>query len=418
LNKANSTKWICFQIGAREHYAIPRALNKNGVLKSLYTDLWFSPNQTPAFLSNAKMNSRFHPDLGEANVGSFNMSAYVLQAKNKLVGTQGWAAILERNSWFQRKCLTKIKNLDIPQDSVFFSYSYAAADLFKLAKSRGLTTVLGQIDPGPLEVRLVHEIEREHGAPLTESPPSEYWDRWNMECELSDLIVVNSVWSRDMLLKSGIAEEKIRVVPLVYEASKTTVRSADANQEDNSILKVLYLGQVIARKGVIELIDAVRQLGEGSVEWTIVGGGDPNLLAQLDSFSNVSVTGQVPRNLAEEYYQSNDVFILPTHSDGFAITQLEAFAYGVPIIASKNCGDVVEHMQTGILLDDVDGSSIVRSVETLLKDSEILPQMKKSVRARKLASIEELGKTLIDLVGPVSVSGISDKARATIQNND
>jgi glycosyltransferase involved in cell wall biosynthesis len=33
--------------------------------------------------------------------------------------------------------------------------------------------------------------------------------------------------------------------------------------------------------------------------------------------------------------------ILPTLSDGFALTQLEALAYGCPVIASQFCGEVV-----------------------------------------------------------------------------
>ncbi len=33
-------KWICSQIGAREHYAIPRVLHRAGKLEFLYTDLW------------------------------------------------------------------------------------------------------------------------------------------------------------------------------------------------------------------------------------------------------------------------------------------------------------------------------------------------------------------------------------------
>ena len=33
-------KWLCAQIGAREHYAVPRALDRVGMLQRLYTDLW------------------------------------------------------------------------------------------------------------------------------------------------------------------------------------------------------------------------------------------------------------------------------------------------------------------------------------------------------------------------------------------
>jgi hypothetical protein len=34
--------WICSQIGAREHYAVPRVLNRAGKLERLYADFWAS----------------------------------------------------------------------------------------------------------------------------------------------------------------------------------------------------------------------------------------------------------------------------------------------------------------------------------------------------------------------------------------
>ena len=63
----------------------------------------------------------------------------------------------------------------------------------------------------------------------------------------------------------------------------------------------------------------------------------------------------VTRKQAAEFYRDADVFILPTLSDGFAITQLEAQAHGLPVIASKNCGKVVENGVNGIILDEPSG---------------------------------------------------------------
>ena len=53
-----------------------------------------------------------------------------------------------------------------------------------------------------------------------------------------------------------------------------------------------------------------------------------------------------------EKYKAADVFILPTLSDGFAITQLEAQAYGLPVISSKTCGGIVENGRNGIILEE------------------------------------------------------------------
>ncbi len=37
-------RWISAQIGAREHYAVPRALHSRGQLAGFYTDYWASPS--------------------------------------------------------------------------------------------------------------------------------------------------------------------------------------------------------------------------------------------------------------------------------------------------------------------------------------------------------------------------------------
>src|SRR5271154_6763621 len=68
--------WICSQIGAREHFAIPRALHQGGRLGMLYTDFWAGP--TLRKMASGKLRplaARFHPDLGapSAAVHSWNV---------------------------------------------------------------------------------------------------------------------------------------------------------------------------------------------------------------------------------------------------------------------------------------------------------------------------------------------------------
>lgn len=55
------------------------------------------------------------------------------------------------------------------------------------------------------------------------------------------------------------------------------------------------------------------------------------------------------RNAAEDFYRRAEIFVVRTMPDGFAITQLEAQAYRLPVIASKFCGKVVENGFDGIV---------------------------------------------------------------------
>jgi hypothetical protein len=69
--------WICSQIGAREHYAIPRVLHRAGKLERLYTD--FSASTPWKLLGKvtgkASLATRCHPELARAQVTAFNLQA-------------------------------------------------------------------------------------------------------------------------------------------------------------------------------------------------------------------------------------------------------------------------------------------------------------------------------------------------------
>lgn len=67
--------WITSQIGAREHYAVPRVLHRAGKLEILYTDIWATaPWRLLGKLSGkSSLATRFHPDLKDAQVRGFNL---------------------------------------------------------------------------------------------------------------------------------------------------------------------------------------------------------------------------------------------------------------------------------------------------------------------------------------------------------
>src|ERR687887_2836809 len=152
-------KWICCQLGAREHYAIPRALRFRELLGCLLTDAWVPPSSLLAKFAAGSLADRFHNDLSHARVIAFNSSAIMFEilARARRVGE--WRTIIERNRWFQRKVASALNSQlsTFRSQAILLSYSYAALEPFRLAKSRGWKTVLLPIDPGPEEERIVAE---------------------------------------------------------------------------------------------------------------------------------------------------------------------------------------------------------------------------------------------------------------------
>ncbi len=342
--------WVVCQIGAREHYAIPRALAGRGELAALVTDFWVSPSSPLAQVK--RLGGRWHEELAEERVEAFNLRMLAFEALRK----KGWEGIMARNSLFQKRALSSLSALKGEQ--TLFSYSYAARDLFREAKSRGWRCVLGQIDPGPEEERVVqaeHERYPELGSSW-EVAPSRYWEEWREEVELADSILVNSEWSRTCLMKEGVAAEKIVIQPLAYSASGEVRK-----KEFTSFCKVLFLGQVNLRKGVGRLLDAMRLLKDEEIELVLAGPSEIDS-SHWSDLPKVTSLGAIPRNEVDAVYQDADLFILPTLSDGFAITQLEAEARGLPLLVSQHCGQVVREGENGWVLSDLEPETIAEAL--------------------------------------------------------
>src|SRR4051812_18289262 len=82
--------WICCQLGAREHYAIPRALHRANRLDRLLTDCWVKPRSLHAATGIAPLSDRYHQDLGSATVSSWTMRSIAFEAKSRLCRLRGW----------------------------------------------------------------------------------------------------------------------------------------------------------------------------------------------------------------------------------------------------------------------------------------------------------------------------------------
>lgn len=384
---ADAGPWITCQIGAREHYVLAAELHRIGRLRRLVTDRWAPPGSLAAGLPGAlgqRLADRYNPALADAPVTHFTGSSLVREMRARLPGAKaGWHKIMADNAWFERRSAAALVRggwLDGQVKPVVFAYSYAALGILQAAKAAGCVTVLGQIDPAVTEEEIVAALP--HGNGRFERTPPGYWPRWRQECALADHIVVNSAWARDGLVQAGIAREKLHVVPLAYAAPPTPQRGpVPATFTAGRPLKVLFLGSLIARKGIHEVIGAARLLAGEPVEFHLVGPGSDALRGELAGMPHVIDHGPVPRGEVPARLVAADLFVLPTHSDGFALTQLEAQAHGLPVIASRRCGDVVQDGVNGALLPEVSAEALAAAVRGYLANPGLLGTQGKAALA-------------------------------------
>ena len=401
-------KWLCCQLGAREHYAIPRALLRVDMLAYLLTDAWVPPSSLLAKICRrgSSLAERFHDTLPDARVKAFNSSLVAFEVLVRARHLRGWTRIIARNRWFQRKVVSFLRSQlsTINYQPILLSYSYTALEPFRYAKAHGWKTLLVQIDPGPEEEAIVaQEAARVRELAADWQPaPSEYWALWREECKLADRIVVNSEWSREALVRRRVPHEKTSVIPLAYEVIRLpdheTMRPQKREYPDRFTferpMRVLFLGLINLRKGVARLLEAARILRDEPVEFWMVGPVEIAHASAIGNAGHVKWFGPVTRKQATEFYRDADVFILPTLSDGFAITQLEAQAHGLPVIASEFCGKVVDNGRNGIVLEEPTAACIAAAVRDCLADADRLRKLAAASRLRAEFTMEALAEQL------------------------
>ena len=385
--------------GAREHFLAARALHRQDMLAALVTD-WYSPVD-PAW---ARRLSFLGPGvtraLGAASADLprsrvIGLNAFGLASRRALrrpTGEHPLAAIGRNDQAFAER----VTALPLPPHNVFFAYSYAALEAIRAAKSRGALTVVDQIDPGRTEWDLVRDEARRWPQYATDEgdPPAGYYERAVAEWREADITVVNSAWSRDALVRQGADPARIEIVPLAFEAEAAPAATRPAAEP----LTVLWIGSVIVRKGIQYLVEAARELAGEPVRFIVAGPIGIRDEAIRAAPPNIQWLGAIPRSDARRLYESAHVFVLPTISDGFAITQVEALAHGLPVIATPNCGDVVRDGETGFLVPARDAKALAAAIRRFIKDPKRATSMRDAcLAAARGFSIDAFGRRLAEI---------------------
>jgi glycosyltransferase involved in cell wall biosynthesis len=395
-------EWICCQLGAREHYAVARSIHRRNALQLLVTDAWVSPGNLLGWLKPG-LSGRYHADLATAEVYARNSSNIAFELRSKLARLTGWPRIILRNKWFQEMAVNRLSRIKPGEGGpVIMAYSYAALDILELARSRGWRTVLGQIDPGPAEEDIVSKLQdaKPRQGSSWERAPKTYWSEWRRECTLADRIVVNSSWSQDALVGEGIPADKIRVVPLAYERQSGALdfrRRYPTSFDEARPLRALFLGQINLRKGIAPLLEAITLLRGEPVEFTLAGDIQVEIPADLRDDPRVKWVGSIPREQTMQFYRDADLFVFPTFSDGFGLTQLEAQAWSLPIITTTFCGKVVEDEKNGWLLPVVTPDAIAQAIRHARQNPKRLQEMSSGAAPADSFGLDRVGQQWLDV---------------------
>ena len=348
------------------------------------------------------MGNRRHPEIEDAKVTSFPADAirnrFRAAFSSEYDGDYGYyryhLAVGERFAQRVRDALRTSSSLNEPTG--FFGFSTGSLETLEWLADRPCQTVIDQISPGRIEHEIVlEESERWPGWATTLPviyPP--FYERLQREWELADRVVVNSEWSKRALQEQNVPGSKICVVPLAYTPPCTEPPNTSIPAPATP-LRVLWLGTVNLRKGIPYLLQAAKMLMNRPIEIRIVGPTQISEWVLQDAPSNVTFVGRVERDQVPNEYQSADLFVLPTISDGFAITQLEAMAHGLPVITTPNCGRVVHDTSDGFIIPPRDADALAEAIAVFDEDRSRIAEMSSSAyRTSHSYTIDQLRQNL------------------------
>ena len=129
------------------------------------------------------------------------------------------------------------------------------------------------------------------------------------------------------------------------------------------IRNFLYVGRLSEEKNLKLLIDVFNSLPD--LKLNIIGfGPQEEVLKKMASF-NISFLGAISNDKISHYYQSNDVFVLPSKSEPWGLVIEEAMNNGLPVIVSNKVGcsiDLVAEDVNGIRFDLDDRNSLKNAI--------------------------------------------------------
>jgi glycosyltransferase involved in cell wall biosynthesis len=160
-------------------------------------------------------------------------------------------------------------------------------------------------------------------------------------------------------------------------------------------LRVLFVGNLIRRKGVHVLLAALRRMPPGAATLTVVGGAsaDP---AYARSLRRQASAGGLSRSVAflgplqgaelAAQYRQHQVLAVPSSYEGFGIAYLEGMGFGLPAVATDRgaAGEVITHGENGFRVPPGDVDALQEILLQLAQQREILAAMGQSARQRFL----------------------------------
>jgi phosphatidyl-myo-inositol dimannoside synthase len=233
----------------------------------------------------------------------------------------------------------------------------------------------------------------------------------------ADFITASSQFTADKAVEMNqLNQEKISVLyPALDEewlksiSKKSQGFDPETSTKKHIILTVARLTESDKQKGIDHVIEALPELLKEfrDLQYVIVGSGDDlprlrQLACDLEIFESVQFRGSISDEELISLYQTCNLFIMPSNTEGLGIVYLEAMAFAKPVISGKYGGssEVVIPGETGYLVPYDDIPAIQNSIRAVLSNPEKASRMGKRGRllVEEKFNLDKMASGIISLL--------------------
>ena len=269
---------------------------------------------------------------------------------NALVGARKEKKSLKRNLWDEVRRAAGIIGGLIRQihkekpDIIHLNSSCSRFGVFRDC----ICALIGRMHSIPVVLQCHCNIQDQVRSKLAESA-------FRVMASVSKSVLVLNRFSAEYSRR--FAGERVIIVPNFADENDIYERKGVADE----IRQIVFVGHVRREKGAIEMFEAAAQFPE--IRFVLAGPVQKDM-EELPHGSNVELLGPQPHETVLQLLREADVFLFPSHTEGFANALLEAMAAGLPIIAT-DVGANAEMIENegGIIIPVKDANAIFEAIQ-------------------------------------------------------
>ncbi len=201
-------------------------------------------------------------------------------------------------------------------------------------------------------------------------------------------IICQGLPIQENFLKILDEKDKYTIIPNWIDTEMYVKNRPSYTTTNSKPVQILFLGWIDQYwKGVFDLIEAVAQIKH--LDFVLHLGGDgvdleasKKMVALLGIEEKIVFEGWVNHQAKMSLLQKTDIFVLPSHSEGYPNALIEAMASGIPAIASQvGCvADIIRQGENGFMMPSHDVATLAKHLSTLISDPELRIQLADQAR--------------------------------------